>query len=585
MSKNNLFLESPSIQRILLRCRKSAAGSMDERVWIGSLLLSLLHDESLAAAALRILKLDVPFLNSGALGPAVADLTHAHSDEKNPVGDVSAEPRSVHDPDDPESFTRIIDRAMVLGRKDVSGAGLTSKHLLLAATQISDLLERLLKVRGLTVQDVNSALGIENIDDVLPVPPDAAFQFSLSNDDLPNSNSALPATNDGIASPADPVRPLVPAGACQANPALAWRVVDANLNRSREGLRVLEDYSRFVIDDSVLTERVKQLRHTLVTAEQQLPGESMSIVSQLQGHRNTEADVGTSITVANESNRDSLSALVRANCRRVEESLRSLEEFGKLLSPVFAASMKQLRYRTYTLEGYLTGQLHASDAGCAHGAETDGGLHNLAQQLSRTHLYVLVTEQHCRLPWKQFATLCLESGADALQLREKHLTDRELISRARWIVDACKEQRRLCFVNDRPDIARLANAHGVHVGQAELTCLDARALADHECLVGVSTHEPGQSAAAVLATADYLGVGPVFASQTKSFSRFAGLEYVRQIAQDVRIPWFAIGGISLDNVDDVLAAGATRIAVTSSVSQSPAPGETVAEFLSKLKPQ
>jgi thiamine-phosphate pyrophosphorylase len=117
----------------------------------------------------------------------------------------------------------------------------------------------------------------------------------------------------------------------------------------------------------------------------------------------------------------------------------------------------------------------------------------------------------------------------------------------------------------------VTDADGVHVGQNELRVKEARAIVGPRRLVGVSTHTIEQARQAVLDGADYLGVGPVFASATKSFDSLAGLEFVRQVAAEISLPWFAIGGINAENIASVVAAGASRIAVSRAILGSEDP--------------
>ena len=124
-------------------------------------------------------------------------------------------------------------------------------------------------------------------------------------------------------------------------------------------------------------------------------------------------------------------------------------------------------------------------------------------------------------------------------------------------------------MNDRADIAVACGADGVHVGQEELSVADARRILGPEKLIGVSTHNLDQAQAAVLEGADYIGVGPVFASQTKSFSQHVGPGLVKEICDEVSLPAFAIGGIDLTNADQVAAAGCGRVAVTAVFSGAP----------------
>ena len=138
----------------------------------------------------------------------------------------------------------------------------------------------------------------------------------------------------------------------------------------------------------------------------------------------------------------------------------------------------------------------------------------------------------------------VEAGVGMIQLRDKQLDDRELVDRARLLAAARRAgtAERCAIINDRADIAAAVDADGVHVGQEDLTVKDARAIVGTRMLIGVSTHNIEQARAAVLDGANYLGAGPTFASQTKSFDDFAGLDYLREVASEIRLPTFAIGG-------------------------------------------
>jgi thiamine-phosphate pyrophosphorylase len=189
----------------------------------------------------------------------------------------------------------------------------------------------------------------------------------------------------------------------------------------------------------------------------------------------------------------------------------------------------------------------------------------------------------CRHPWRTVVEQALEGGADVLQLREKSLGDRELLQRATWVRDACRSAGALFVMNDRPDLAVAVQADAVHVGQEELSVAQSRKILGRDQLVGVSTHDAEQAQRAFEDGADYIGVGPVFPSKTKSFDAFPGLEFVRQVAAASSKPWFAIGGISLENIDPLIQAGARRVAVTSVVAASDEPAQVVREFRRRLQ--
>ena len=140
------------------------------------------------------------------------------------------------------------------------------------------------------------------------------------------------------------------------------------------------------------------------------------------------------------------------------------------------------------------------------------------------------------------------------------------------------------IINDRPDIAALVGADGVHVGQDELPVAEARRIVGPDKLVGVSTHSLDQARAAVLDGADYIGIGPVFPTSTKQFSRqeLAGLEYVAQATSEIALPGFCIGGIGPGNLHRVLAAGGRRIAVSGAICSADDPAAVTAELVRQL---
>lgn len=327
----------------------------------------------------------------------------------------------------------------------------------------------------------------------------------------------------------------------------AARIVDVNLNRAREALRVLDDYARFVLDDRGLTEQVKKLRHALVEASARLPH------SLLLAARDTPNDVGTAIGTTREYARTTPAEVATVNVKRLQEALRSAEEYGKVLDSGFGKAVEAIRYEAYTLERQLV-----------RGADAKA-------KLADARLYVLLTGSQCVAGLDWVIEQAALGGTDVFQLREKSLTDRELIARARRMREWTRKAGVLFVMNDRPDIARLVDADGVHLGQDDLPVAAARRIVGPDMLVGVSTHTIEQVRRAVTDGADYLGIGPTFPSSTKPFEAFAGLEFVREVAEETTLPAFALGGINITNVAEVVAAGATRIAVSAAVATAAEP--------------
>ena len=180
----------------------------------------------------------------------------------------------------------------------------------------------------------------------------------------------------------------------------------------------------------------------------------------------------------------------------------------------------------------------------------------------------------------------LAGGADMVQLREKEADDREVLRAAGELRRACDEHGVLLWLNDRPDLALRAGADGVHVGQDDLPVEQVREAAGPDLLVGLSTHSPEHLDAALASPAgvDQLSVGPVHQTPTKPGRPAAGLEYVRYAARRAaERPWFAIGGIDLDTVDDVLAAGARRVVVVRAIRDAPDPRAAAAALRQALE--
>lgn len=336
------------------------------------------------------------------------------------------------------------------------------------------------------------------------------------------------------------------------------RILDVNANRALEGLRVVEEYARFSLNDPHHTARLKQCRHDLASALREIPD------WQRWTARDTAGDVGTSVGTPSEYERASLEAIVAANLGRVAEALRSIEEFSKGYQPALARVAERLRYTSYDLAKSLI-----------RGSQ-------LAQTFQSAQLYVLVDGESHATALESKARPLVDLGVPFLQLRDKQLTDRDLVERARVLRRLTTGSNTRLIINDRPDIAAIVDADGVHVGQEELTVRDVRRIVGPDRLVGVSTHTIEQARQAVADGADYLGCGPTFPSGTKSFDSFPGLAFLQQVADEIRLPSFAIGGITHEQLDEVLAAGMTRIAVSGAVWRAVDPAAAARLFLTRL---
>jgi len=190
-------------------------------------------------------------------------------------------------------------------------------------------------------------------------------------------------------------------------------------------------------------------------------------------------------------------------------------------------------------------------------------------RLEQSRLYlVLEARPHGEDP-SALLDAALRGGVDVVQLRDKDLPDDELVRASEPFRRACDAYGALFVLNDRPDLVEACGADGVHVGQADASVAEARATVGPDCIVGLSIETEAQLDA--IAGADYLGVGAVFATPTKTDSVAGGLELVRATAARVSVPWFAIGGIELANVAEVVAAGAPGVAVVRAIRDADDP--------------
>jgi thiamine-phosphate pyrophosphorylase len=204
-------------------------------------------------------------------------------------------------------------------------------------------------------------------------------------------------------------------------------------------------------------------------------------------------------------------------------------------------------------------------------------------RLSRARLYLVCDTRPGGRALPEVLEAALAGGVDIVQLRDKHLSDQALTEAAREAGALCAAHGALLIVNDRPAVALAAGADGVHVGQEDMPVSEVRDMVGTELLVGLSTHAPAEIDAAGAADdaagaaghaaspPDYIGVGPVHATPTKPGRPAVGLELVRYAAAHAPCPFFAIGGLSAENVGGVLNAGATRIAVVRAIAEAADP--------------
>lgn len=336
------------------------------------------------------------------------------------------------------------------------------------------------------------------------------------------------------------------------------RLLDANLDRAREGLRVLEDWCRFALQRADLVVQLKDLRQRL--------GQCHRFAYKMARH--TASDVAMGLAHPAQEERLDPLAVVAANAARVQEALRVLEEFGRALDPHLANEASSIRYALYDLEVECLRGTSANDL-------------SRKDRLSACHLYLITAP----LPdVVQVVEAALAAGVRLVQYRPKNdpATDLERFEQASALRQLCHHHGALFVVNDRLDLAMAVEADGVHLGQGDLAPSMARRLLGPERLIGRSTHTPDQLRQAVMDGCDYVGVGPVFTTPSKPGRTPVGLAYVATAAAECPIPWFAIGGIDDSNLAAVLAAGATRVAVIRAITEAADPFNAASHLLDRL---
>ena len=339
-----------------------------------------------------------------------------------------------------------------------------------------------------------------------------------------------------------------------------YRILDANFNRAREALRVIEDYARFALDDAAASAAAKDLRSRLHCCYNALgPAEMLAA-------RDTPGDVGTKITSATESQRADAGAVASAACKRLTEALRTLEEYAKTMAPDQAAELESMRYAAYELERGLARRLEAP------------------RWFEDVRLYVLLTSRLCRGDPLATAQAAIGGGADCIQLREKDMADDELLDLARQLRELTSALGAGLIINDRPDIAAIVAADGVHLGQDDLPVAATRRILPAGVLIGKSTHNISQARAAAAQGADYIGVGPMFPTDTKDAGPIAGPELLSEVVAEISLPSVAIGGVTAENVSSLVAAGAKRVAVCFAVIAAAEPAAAARAIKQALPP-
>jgi len=336
------------------------------------------------------------------------------------------------------------------------------------------------------------------------------------------------------------------------------RLIDANANRASEGIRVLEDLARFVLDRADLCARLKDERHALRAA---LPAIGSTPERRLAS-RDTAHDAGTTISTQHESDRSDDRSVAIAGAKRAQEALRALEEVAKVRSGSGAA-FERIRYALYDLE---------RDVVLA-----------LREPCPQWRVCVLLTRALCahHTP-ERVLDLAREGGAEAVQIREKTMDDAELFPHAIAIADRARSIAMRVVVNDRADLAIACGADALHLGQRDMPIGVARSIVGPRVWIGRSCASIEQADRAIDEGADTLGIGPIFPSRTKPKPAPRGVELARDAAALCRtrgVSMLAISGIDGRTIGPLVEAGCPGVAVSACVCGAEDPRAVCAELV------
>ncbi len=333
-----------------------------------------------------------------------------------------------------------------------------------------------------------------------------------------------------------------------------YQIIDANLDRAREGLRVLEDWARFGLGKETYVEKIKNFRQIL----------GKNHLDVYKQSRNHIEDKCKGFTHREQFNRKTSEQIISSNSARVQEALRVIEEFSRLQNHELSKIASEIRYEIYTIETDLL-----SYSKCK----------KLEEILKENDLYVITDQKDNLL---EIIEEILIAGVRIIQHRFKKGTDQDHLREAIQIKNLCKRYNSLFIINDRLDIALASNADGIHLGQDDLDLKTARKLLGYSKIVGISANNAIDISNALKDGCDYLGIGPVFETTTKKNKIPLGIENIKTLTKDLNIPWFAIGGIKSNNISYLKRNGFKKVALVSELMNSEDPKEDAMMIIKKL---
>ena len=333
-----------------------------------------------------------------------------------------------------------------------------------------------------------------------------------------------------------------------------YQIIDANLDRAREGLRVLEDWARFGLGEEKYVERIKNFRQILGKNHLEVYKQS----------RNHIEDKCKGLTHKEQINRKTFKQIISSNAGRIQEALRVIEEFSRQHNHELSKIASEIRYEIYTLEVDL---LSLSK-------------HKKSKEILKENDLYVITDQKENL--LEIIEEILIAGVRIIQHRFKMGTDKDHLQEAIQIKNLCKRYNSLLIINDRVDIALASDADGIHLGQDDLDLKTVRKLLGYSKIIGISANNEIDISNALKEGCDYIGIGPVFETKTKKSKRPIGIEKIKTLTNNLNIPWFAIGGIKLNNISYLKRNGFKKVALVSQLMNSEHPKEDAIMILKGL---
>ena len=333
-----------------------------------------------------------------------------------------------------------------------------------------------------------------------------------------------------------------------------YQIIDANLDRAREGLRVLEDWARFGLGKEKYVQRIKNFRQILGKNHLEIYKQS----------RNHIEDKCKGLTHQEQIKRRTSDQIISSNSGRVQEALRVIEEFSRLHNLDLSKIASEIRYEIYTLEVDLLSLSKRKKS---------------EDLLRRNDLYVITDQKENLL---EIIENILIAGVKIIQHRFKKGNDKDNLQEAIQIKNLCKRYNSLFIINDRVDIALASNADGIHLGQNDLDLKNARKLLGYSKIIGISANNEIEISNALEEGCDYLGIGPVFETTTKKNKIPLGIENIKTLTKDLNIPWFAIGGIKSNNISYLKRNGFKKVALVSQLINSIDPKEDAIMLIKEL---